>query len=146
MKDNYIEKKKYFMGFIMSDEESIEVLEMYYEYDYDDDALFIYGIDESEYKESITVDETFVLDINDFNEPESFEILNISDMLEVDYELLLDPVSVSGTIEVEQELIMVNLIFVFEENGREFEKSQIFQMTNYFNLETYKAKMNIHFI
>lgn len=134
------------MGFIMSDEESIEVLEMYYEYDYDDDALFIYGIDESEYKESITVDETFVLDINDFNEPESFEILNISDMLEVDYELLLDPVSVSGTIEVEQELIMVNLIFVFEENGREFEKSQIFQMTNYFNLETYKAKMNIHFI
>lgn len=130
----------------MSDEESIEVLEMYYEYDYDDDALFIYGIDESEYKESITVDETFVLDINDFNEPESFEILNISDMLEVDYELLLDPVSVSGTIEVEQELIMVNLIFVFEENGREFEKSQIFQMTNYFNLETYKAKMNIHFI
>lgn len=130
----------------MSDEKSVEVLDMYYEYDYDDDALFIYGVDETEYKESLTVDESFVLDINDFNEPESFEILNISDILDVDYELLLDPVSVSGTIEVEPELIMVNLVFVFEEDGQEFKKSQLFQMTNYFNLESFYAKMNIHFI
>lgn len=130
----------------MSDEKSVEILDMYYEYDYDDDTLFIYGVDESEYKESLTVDESFVLDINDFNEPESFEILNISDLLEVDYELLLDPVSVNGTIEVETELIMVNLVFIFEEDGNRFEKSQTFQMTNYFKLESFYAKMNIHFI
>ena len=134
------------MVFIMSDEKSVEILDMYYEYDYDDDTLFIYGVDESEYKESLTVDESFVLDINDFNEPESFEILNISDLLEVDYELLLDPVSVNGTIEVETELIMVNLVFIFEEDGNRFEKSQTFQMTNYFKLESFYAQMNIHFI
>lgn len=130
----------------MSDGENVEVLEMNYEYDFDDDALFIYGVDESEYKESLTVDESFVLDINDFNEPESFEILNISELLEVDCDWLFDPLSVSGTIDVESDLIMVNLIFVFDDNGDRVEKSQLLQMPNYFELEKFYAKMNIHLI
>ncbi len=130
----------------MSNEKNCEVLEMNYEYDFDDDALFIYGVDESEYKESLTIDESFVLDINDFDEPESFEILNISELLEVDCELLFNPLSVSGTIEVESDLIMVNLVFVFDDDGDRIEKSQLLQMPNYFKLEKFYAKMNINII
>lgn len=130
----------------MSEEKEIEVLEMNYEYDYDDDALFIYGVDESEYMESLTVDESFILDINEYKEPESFEVLNISELLGVNYELLMDPLSVSGSIEVEPELIMVNLLFVFKEEGDKIEKTQLLQMPNYFELEEFRAKMNINII
>ncbi len=126
--------------------EDFEVLDMNYEYDLDDDTLFIYGVDESEYKESLTVDESFVLDINDFNEPESFEILNISDLLEVDSELLLNPLSVNGFIEVDSDLISVNLNFVLGNKSYEIEKSQLLQMPNYFKLEGFYANININII
>lgn len=94
----------------MEKNEKIIAKDLQMDYDLQNDSLFVYSRNKDNlYKESLEIGDNFILDLNENSEPIAFEILNISEILDVNKFSIQHLKKIEGSVRINKESICVKL-------------------------------------
>lgn len=118
-------------------------LEMKMDYDLKNDSLFMYNTSKTHYNESVEVGDYFILDLNEEFTPISFEILNISKILNVGKFSIQHLRKLRGSIGISKDSITIELEFTVPVHQKEFQKPVILEVPNDSNLPNILANVEL---
>jgi len=100
-----------------------KMFEVEYEYDGDADAIFIKKKNDYKYKISVELNSNIIMDFDKNNNPVSIEILNASNVLNIDKLSLKRIINLNMTISVNKEIICVDAKIIVKVRNRKTELS-----------------------
>ena len=80
-----------------------------YDYDYQNDSLFIYCVDSYDYEVSLELDNDVILDLDTNGKPVAFEFLNASKVFHLDKSYFKNLVKISIQSLIDEESIKLNV-------------------------------------
>lgn len=95
-----------------------------YDYDYQNDSLFIYCVNPYEYDVSLELDNNVILDVDTTGKPVAFEFLNASQVFKVDKSYFKNMVKISIQTGITEEIISLKVQLVMLVHN----KNQIFDV------------------
>lgn len=84
---------------------------MDYDYDYQNDSLFLYITDDYEYKQSLRLDKDIILDFDQNMVPVAMEVLHASRRFNIDKIYLKNPIGLNMNIEIIADCIHIQAEF-----------------------------------
>ena len=110
-----------------------------YDYDMENDSLFIYNIDQYNYEVSLELDNDVILDIDTEGKPVAFEFLNASKIFKLDKKHFQNIVKINIQSSITEEAISlkVKLITLIHDENQTFNVNRITSnLNNIPNMET----------
>jgi uncharacterized protein YuzE len=95
----------------MSNKDIEQLFNMDYDYDYQNDSLFLYITDDYNYKQSLRLDEDIILDFDQNMVPVAMEVLHTSKRFDVDKIHLRNPIGLDMNIEIGEDYIHIKAAF-----------------------------------
>lgn len=98
-----------------------------YDYDFKEDSLFIYSVDDYEYNVSLELDNDVILDIDIEGKPVAFEFLNASNVFNLDkhYFNNLTKIIIQSNITDETIKLNVQLVVIIHNKNQTFDINRI---------------------
>ena len=107
-----------------------------YDYDMENDSLFIYSIDPYNYEVSLELDNDVILDIDTEEKPVAFEFLNASKIFKINKEYFQNIVSINIQSSITTESISLKVKLTYAENQISSVNRIISNLNNIPNRET----------
>lgn len=84
------------------------------DYDVQNDTLFLYSLNDYDYKNSVRMSEDIILDFDQENVPVAIEILHASKVFGVNKYSLTQPITLDMNVDVGKSFIMLEAIFTIK--------------------------------
>lgn len=110
------------------------VFKMDIDYDYQNDSLFMYILDDYKYKESIELEKNIILDFDENDVPVALEILNASEKLRTEKVSLVQPFEFEMEIDITAESIILNASFKVSFHQKKIDAPVNFEIPNDMNI------------